>query len=522
MTLKQQIESERLVLQERLDLAKTQVERNRLGQFATPADLAVDVLIAAKELLPVKDRIRFLDPAIGTGSFYSALQTVFSTRRIESARGFEIDAHYGEPAKTLWAGRGLDIELADFTATKPPEEDSDKANLIICNPPYVRHHHLTQAEKSRLRKATLGASGVTLNGLTGLYCHFLCLSHSWLAENGVSVWLIPSEFMDVNYGAPIKKYLLENVTLERIHRFDSSEAQFGDAIVSSAVVFFRNAPKPPGQVVRFTYGGTLDKPRICRDVVADTLEPERKWTGIPREDRGKTQKSETRLSDLFDIHRGIATGANKFFVISEDMADSLGLPEGALKPILPSPRYLGVDEIEADGKGYPRIDRRLVLLDCNLSEEDVRQGYPELWSYLTEGVAQGVRERYLCRHRKPWYSQESRQPAPFLCTYMARQKSDKTVFRFILNHSKAIAANVYLMLYPKPRLAEAIAGDEVKMQAVWEALSSIDAECLIEIGRVYGGGLYKVEPKELAAAPADAILEAIPEAKPAQATLFPV
>ena len=40
-------------------------------------------------------------------------------------------------------------------------------------------------------------------------------------------------------------------------------------------------------------------------------------------------------------------------------------------------------------------------------------------------------------------------PAPFLCTYMGRQGADGNPFRFFRNHSRAVAANVYLMLYPK-------------------------------------------------------------------------
>jgi len=491
MSTRTPIEAERLALQNALDMQKTQAERNKLGQFATPTDLAVDVLVAAKQFLGHGETVRFLDPAVGTGSFYSALLTVFPEKRIQWARGFEIDEHYGIPARTIWAKHGLRIELTDFTTQASPENDSDKANLIVCNPPYVRHHHLSQAEKSRLHRATLRASGVALNGLTGLYCHFLCLSHAWMAQDGVGLWLIPSEFMDVNYGSRIKEYLLDEVTLERIHRFDPSDAQFGDALVSSAVVCFRNSPRPLGHVVQFTYGGTLDKPRVCRDVSADTLEPKRKWTGIPFANTDSLAESETRLEDLFTIRRGIATGANNFFVLSAERAETLGLPQEMLKPILPSPRHLESDEIEGNSKGCPIIDRRLMLIDCCLPEEDVQREFPKLWSYLRAGISEGVNERYLCKHREPWYSQENRPPAPFLCTYMGRCKEDRTVFRFILNHSRATAANVYLLLYPKPRLAKAIAGSKSKMRAVWEALCSIDPESLARVGRVCGGGCTK-------------------------------
>lgn len=82
---------------------------------------------------------------------------------------------------------------------------------------------------------------------------------------------------------------------------------------------------------------------------------------------------------------------------------------------------------------------------------------------------------------------------------MGRQTGNRpTPFRFIWNQSNAIAANVYLMLYPKPEFASRI-GNQPDLQAqVFHRLKSITAETLIGEGRVYGGGLHKVEPKELA------------------------
>jgi len=79
-----------------------------------------------------------------------------------------------------------------------------------------------------------------LSGLAGLYGRFIGLSHAWLAPDAISCWLVPSEFMDVNYGLAIKWYLLDRVTLLHIHRFDPGDLQFADALVSSAIVCFRN------------------------------------------------------------------------------------------------------------------------------------------------------------------------------------------------------------------------------------------------------------------------------------------
>jgi adenine-specific DNA-methyltransferase len=71
-------------------------------------------------------------------------------------------------------------------------------------------------------------------------------------------------------------------------------------------------------------------------------------------------------------------------------------------------------------------------------------------------------------------------------------KRDKP-FRFILNRSKATAANVYLLLYPKPALAKALAENPGLSRQIWEFLNSIDAATLLGEGRVYGGGLYKMD-----------------------------
>jgi predicted RNA methylase len=502
------IERARQERQKALDAEKTQQERNRLGQFATPAALANDIMAYAKRLLPKPGAIRFMDPALGTGSFYSALLRTVPQRRIASARGFEIDPAFAQAARHLWGQSGLNVTTGDFTRHRPPHDENDKVTLLVTNPPYVRHHHLSIAEKARLQSLVASAAGLQLSGLAGLYCYFLLLSHPWMAKGAIASWLIPSEFLDVNYGGKIKEYLLRRVTLLRIHRFDPNDVQFDDALVSSAVVWFRKEPPPAGHTVQFTYGGTHVTPARRKDVPADVLSGEAKWTPLFK-GNAKGRTDAPTMADLFTIRRGIATGANEFFILAREEAARRHLPDSVLTPILPSPRYLESDEVLADKDGFPSIERQLVLVDCALSEDEVERRYSVLAAYLAEGKVKGVDQTYLCSHRQPWYAQEAR-PAPlFLCTYMGRGEKARP-FRFILNHSRAIAANVYLLLYPKPPLQRLLQQDPANARRVWQALNTLSAETLMGGGRVYGGGLYKMEPKELANAPADAILHALP------------
>ncbi len=503
-------EPARLALQADLDSKKSPAERNRLGQFATPTALAREVMTQGVSLLPAEALIRFLDPAIGTGSFYSALHEVVPCERIAMAEGFEIDPHYGLPAQSLWTGTPLKLHITDFTSAAPPTSDAQRFNLIVCNPPYVRHHHIMNEDKLRLHEAVRKSCGASLSGLAGLYCYFIAIAHTWLAAEGVGCWLVPSEFMDVNYGHAIKKYLLNQVTLVRIHRFDPSDVQFEDALVSSAIVWFRKTLPPADHAVDFTFGGAVTAPRVAASISAKALHAEAKWTRFPTSEVRATARGRT-LGDLFTIKRGVATGDNKFFILSRAEIQNQSLPLECFRPILPSPRHLVEDEVVAQPDGSPATTRQLFLLDCRLPEDEVKVKYPTLWRYLQAGVPQ-VSERYLCRHRTPWYAQEDRPPAIFACTYIGRtDTASGRPFRFILNHSQATAANVYLLLYPKSYLAREIARDPTLARRLWRRLNETPLDVLLGEGRVYGGGLHKLEPKELGNVPAEPLLDLMAE-----------
>jgi hypothetical protein len=452
---------------------------------------------------------------LGTGSFYSAFLNVFGANVEHSANGFEIDPHYGNSASILWKDQPIEIHYEDFTKVTFPDAEEKKATLLICNPPYVRHHHIEGEEKKLLNEKIAMRHGISLSGLSGLYCYFMCLSKDWMAQNGLAAWLVPSEFMDVKYGTAIKEFLVNRVSLIHIHRFLPDDAQFSDALVSSAIVWFRNQKPTIMQNVKFSLGGPLCSPTLTEEYTIDELREEKKWTSLPRNGKANGSNKDGNIptiGDFFDVKRGIATGANEFFVMSPSEAEQLKIPDEFLIPILPSPRYLKIDRIESGSDGIPKIDKYSYVFSTDIPEDSIRESFPNVWKYLEEGRKLGVTDRYICRNRTPWYSQEKRKPAPILCTYMGRTtkkngKDDLCPFRFILNKSKAIAANVYLMLYPKPWIEKSFNDNPELVDMAWQILQSIPLEKLVGEGRIYGGGLHKIEPKELLNAPTEALAE---------------
>ena len=491
MTL-QEREKRRLGLQAAIDARKALDERRRMGQFATPGVLASSIV---RETLPyLKDarRLTVLEPSMGTGAFVSAALSEMGGR-VAKIRAYELDDEFHAAAVKLWGRTRCDVRKDDFTTVNPERV----ADVVFANPPYVRHHALGVERKRRLQSLVQRYAGLRISGLAGLYCHFLLLSRAWMKEGALGAWLIPSEWMSVNYGEALRAFFTRHVKLLRIHRFDVDDVRFDDALVSSCVVWFANLP-PDGADVLFTGGRDLEKPMTGRTFRLDELRRVAKWP--PR--CGCTSEGGLRLGDCFEIRRGIATGDNAFFVLNEDDVRERCIPDDFLKPILPSPRHLKVEHVTADALGIPANADRRFLLDCTGYE--MEELPMPVRAYLESGVAV-TSHRNLCASRNVWYAQEQREPAPILCSYMGRVSSGGAPVRFILNDSRAIATNSFLMLYPKGPLAEHLGNDVARREELWNLLLEISAEEITQAGRSYGGGLQKIEPRELGNVPCRAL-----------------
>lgn len=456
-------------------------DRNAHGQFATPNELAKAIVRETAILLNGLEKLDVLEPACGSGSFVSA---VLSSLPNAQVFGVERDADYYGAAERCFGDKSK-LFCADYLSWEPGQ----KFDLIITNPPYVRHHMLDRELKHRFRNVCKD-KGIVFSGLSDLYCYFLIKAMDDLRDGGMACWLIPEEFLSVKYGIAVKSHLLGNYSIPRIHCFASEDTKFEDALVSSCVVWVKKAKSGDDARTHFTYGPDIEHPTATHFLTKSELLKRNKW-GVQQNERGETQ-----FKDFFRIKRGIATGANDFFILNPKKAAELGLPTLFLTPILPSARYVKVDHIVGDQNGNPINLDFQYLLDCSENEIDVMNKYPNLWAYLQTG-AHLKDESYICKHRKVWYWQDKRNPPLFFLTYMGRGGKDKAPFRFILNESNAIANNSFLLLYPTDVLAQKLATGELTVDVLLRILNSISPEVLVSGGRQYGGGLKKIEPKEL-------------------------
>lgn len=457
----------------------------------TPPELAQEIAAYALKLLGDVP-IDFGDPAVGTGAFFAALLKVGRRDSIKSAIGIDISQKQVEAARWRWKSKDMEVREGDYLHMG----ELPQRNFILANPPYLRHQGIKADYKHELRERASLDIGIRVSALSGQYVYFILLSHKWMAPGAIAAWLIPSEFMQTDYGKALRYYFSKKVQLIRIHQFDNDNPQFENAEVLPCVVVFRNIVPTPDNKVIFSLGGSLKSPNSTEKVGEDRLHPESKWR-IQRRTIIERDDTYVKLGDLFSVRRGIATGANSFFVLERDKAKELGIPDIALRPILPKAMNLSSDIVKRKKDGHPNVERQLCVLDSSLSEVEIAEKYPLMMQYLKKGRDEGVLNGYLVSRRSPWYKQEQREPAQFLCTYMGKAHAGKPAIRFIWNKSNAIATNTYLLLYPHTAILKLMKKKPAIAEAIFQLLKASSWQAVGEFSRQHAGGLSKIEPKEL-------------------------
>lgn len=470
-------------LENKLTATSSLKNRKDLGQFNTPQFLADQITSKTLKYVDFDEKISFLEPSIGSGNFLASLLKSVPCIHIGSATGVDIDNSYIALCKQVYTGNAFKFINADFTSLNLTDK---KYNLIITNPPYIRHQKISKNIKNNIRHKIDKLFGIHISGYSDIYVYFLLLSSLWLTDGGTASFLIPSTFMETNYGISLKTFLLKNVTLVHIHTYDNSAKYFKDATIPLSVVIFKKI-KSHNHKVTFSFGDDINHPDTVITKETDLINADDKWTNF----KNKSYNfGGTKIGDLFTTRRGIATGGNNFFILSEQKTKELKLEREILTPILPSPRNLSVDYLDADDIGLPKINEKYFLVNARLYPDELRKKYPNAYKYLMTEKDK-ISTRYIPSKRKVWFWQEKREPAPILLAYFSRESSSNSGYRFIRNNSVAIANNSYTMLYPKVTLSSK------ELDDVFEILTNLSKEKFQERERHYGGGLKKIEPNEL-------------------------
>ncbi|MCB9862526.1 MAG: N-6 DNA methylase [Phycisphaerales bacterium] len=454
-----------------------------LGQVFTPPTVAAWMTAWACARQPK----RILEPSVGEGVFVDAIE-----RQLLDQPGWRprVDAHEVDEAlrRKLLATR-RDVELR-LSATDFVLDNSTRGyDACVANPPYVRHHSLRYDEATYRRFDAL--VGERISRMTNLYGLFLLRIWERLADDGRAAVIVPAEWLNADFGRPLKRFLLSENAIDGVVFFEDDALVFDGALTTAVILLLRRGRRnaEPIRTAVLQDAAALSQLRFdnMRAVDAATLDPARKWSNLlanPGSDRESPEATGT-LADVAICMRGIATGANDYFTLTEPQRIEAGLDMSDLKPCITKANHAPTNDFgSSDLEKLRAAAQKAWLLD---PREPVCEAVER---YLARGRARGIHERYLPSHRPVWYRPEKRAAAPIWAPVFVRGR-----FRFIRNSARAMNLTAFHGLYP--RRADLLSID-LLLEYLWSdaAQRAISAQ-----SRIYGGGLRKLEPRDVLAIP---------------------
>lgn len=460
--------------------------RKERGAFFTPD--AITRFVSEWAIRTSADLV--FEPSAGDAAFLVAAVSrlrdlVNDPAVVPTVAGVEIHAYsVGIAQKRVEeAGGKAQIRHSDFFALDPePIYDA-----VIGNPPYIRYQDFAGRARSQSREAAL-RGGVSLTGLASSWAAFTIHSTMFLKRGGRLGLVLPAELLSVNYAAPVRRFLFDRFRNVQLVLFD--EQVFPDAQADVVLLL------ADGYLDGSAHSATIRQAKnaaslttLGAGLVWTPVDPAAKWTSSLIDPKATKPLHDLLRQGLFttleswgDTTLGIVTGNNKYFTLSPQRAKELGVPRHELLQLSPpgSSHLRGLTLTKAMLKKLGR-DGRATYLFYPANPPSAAAA-----AYIADGHRTGVDSAYKCRVRKTWFQVPLVRPADLLLTCMNADTPRLTANEAGAHHLNSVHG-IYLQ-GPSQEL-----GRELLPLASLNSVTLLHAEM---VGRAYGGGILKIEPKE--------------------------
>lgn len=461
--------------------------RRPLGTFFTPASISTYMTLLVKSRV-TRDLVTVVDPGAGVGAFTRGALEAWPDAHVHAV---DVNvATLGLLAATPAIASGMpdrtSLHHADFLQWLLHYWPSKTGpGLIWGNPPYTRHQGLSAETKLRAQQA---GGGLAPGGRAGLSTYFLAASLAHLAPQDSLCLLLPANWLEAEYARGVRAYLWRTVHRRvELHIFPHELDLFPVASVAAMVVWVGPQEKAPTPIYVHRPIGDLQSAfssGTVRRVEREGEPPATFMFATAAATHPRVRGKSVPLASLAQIRRGVATGSNRFFLLTDDQIKHL--PKTTYVAAATRLRDLESDCLDGaahDALGAKGVRRWMLWLTADDAND------PAVSQLLDRGKFERVHEAHLCMVRNPWYVLE-RMPVPdLLFGPMAKGK-----FRLINNAVGAIPTNTFYGI----RLRHKAAGtDPARILADW-IRGSAGQDALVRVARQHGSGTLKIEPRDLA------------------------
>jgi adenine-specific DNA methylase len=478
-----------------MDFKTEQTEQKLRGGYYTPNDLAQ---FMSRWILNSGAK-KILEPSSGDGNFFKSISNVNSSSNLKiEIIGIELNSD--EAKKSIKRVRELknitvDVHNTDFLEWGLMNYNNLRFDAVTGNPPFIRYQYLPKEYQLKAEKI-FKLFNLKFTRHTNAWVPFVVLGFELLKPGGKLAMILPSEIMHVAHAQSLRTYLGKNS--KKILILDPKELWFTDTLQGALILLAEKKNNTDehslGLGIKEVNNRAFSKkdPRNYFDKVhfinGETIKG--KWTKAVLNSKElslvKEIKKDTRVQqfkNIASVDVGLVTGANKYFLISEDDVKKHGLEKWAHpmfgrsnhcpKMVYDSKQHqLNIEEgrptnfIWFDVESYDELDKNAK-------------------KYVEIGENEEYHERYKCRVREPWF----RVPSVY-ATEIGMLKRAHNFPRLILNKKRAYTTDTAYRIR--------VIDNEIKSyELVFNFLNSFTALTAELEGRFYGGGVLELVPSEI-------------------------
>lgn len=475
-------------------------DRKQRGAFFTPPQVAE--FLTNWAIRSSADLV--LEPSCGEAAFLmpavTRLRELGAAPAEISRQVFGVDIHEAslEVASRSLRQEGVSPTLVadSFFSLEAPngllESPIPLVNAVVGNPPFIRYQQFSGHERARAQAAAL-RQGVRLSGLASSWAALLIHASAFLQQDGRAAMVLPAELLTVNYSEAVRRFLLERFAT--VHVIHFKRLIFKDALEDIVLLLAEGSGGSSSltfHLLEDEIGLASFNPQLRTHSILDPQGS--KWTelllpeNVRRLVNDVTSEWFVTIGDYGVPQLGTVTGANDFFALRPSQVKDLGLKEPDITRISPpGTRHLkGLRFTNTDWRSLEKADERVWLLTLKrLTSKEERVS-----RLIREGEASDVHLGYKCRIRDPWYVVPPVAKPDLFFTYMSHRFP-----RLITN----VAGVGFLNSMHGVELTNhRRVGKAALPFAAMNSLSQLVAET---IGRSYGGGILKLEPREASQLP---------------------
>lgn len=461
------------------------------GGYYTPYDLAHYLSKWVAEIKPNT----VLEPSCGDGVFLEALSATLPSHA--SITGVELnraEAKLAIERSSTLRNRNISVVCADFLEWHLSQgHKKSQYDAIVGNPPFIRYQYLSKKDQE-FSEQIFKRHNLHFTKHTNAWVPFVIASLSMLRPGGRLAMVLPSEILHVLHAQSLRSYLGRQC--KRLIIIDPEEIWF-DGTLQGAVLLlaekkFDIEEHSDGLGIIQTKGKSFleDSPSryFRRTTFINGKTVEGKWT------RALLTKKELdifdgvvngenvhRFSDIADVDVGLVTGANKFFLVSDETVKNYKLEKWAHPMFGRSEHCPGViyDKEQHKRNSDAGLPSNFLWFDVN----DVSELSNKANEYIRLGESDSLHTRYKCRIRKPWFKVPS-----VYSTQVGMLKRAHDMPRLILNEIGAYTTDTAYRITTKNI-------DPKKL--VYCFINSLTALSSELEGRYYGGGVLELVPSEI-------------------------